>query len=220
MPAAGKTLGEEKRIRTTAASLKRALKGVKGPVALEAVGFYRPIARWLIEQGHDVRLANPRLIPKAKVKTDKKDAKHLAKLLRADLLPESWIPPEETQQLRDLVRHRRFLGEEAGRLKSKIKHDLLKHGHFFDKNPVETINGRAQARKLGIPEITSSINILETLENETKQADAKIKLEANKRPEAKILMTTPGVAEFTALGILEATSNDSQTPRNSPATQA
>jgi len=202
LPAAAKTVGEEKRVRTTAASLKRVLKGVKGPVTLEAVGFYRPVARWLLEQGHDVHLANPRLIPKAKVKTDKKDAKHLAKLLRADLLPESWIPPEEVQQLRDLVRHRRFLGEETGRLKSKIKHDLLKHGHFFDKNPVETINGRAHARRLKIPEVTSSINILETLENETKQADAKIKLEANKRPEAKILMTTPGVAEFTALGIL------------------
>lgn len=199
---AGKEKGEEKRVRTTATGLKNVLKDVSGPVTLEAVGFYRPIARWLVEQGHEVHLANPRLIPKPKVKTDKKDARHLAKLLKADLLPEAWIPPEEIQLLRDLVRHRRFLGEQSGQLKSKVKHDLYKHGHFFEKNPADSKKGRIIARKLQIPEVSSTLNILEAIEQEMKQADATIDLEANKREDARILMTTPGVAELTALGIL------------------
>lgn len=193
--------GNEDRLPTHPVELRRALKHVSGPVALEAVGFYRPVVKWLREDGHDVHLANPRAIPKPKVKTDKKDARHLAKLLRADLLPESWIPPEEIQQLRDLVRHRRFLGEEVGRIKSKIKHDLYKHGHFLDKNPADTQKGQQLARKLNIPEVTGCLNILEALNKEIKDADAKIHAEASKRPDIQLLMTTPGVGAYTALGI-------------------
>lgn len=192
---------ERLRIPTREPELQRALRDVNGTIAIEAVGFYRPIARWLREDGHDVRLANPRAIPKPKVKTDKKDARHLAKLLKGDLLPEAWIPPEEIQRLRDLVRHRRFLGEETGRLKSKIKHDLLKHGHFDEADLADTKKRRDIIAKFGIPEVESSLRLVTFLEEETKIADRKIREEANKRNEVQLLMTIPGVGEQTALGI-------------------
>lgn len=197
----GKKPLREARVKTSPSSLKRVLKDVEGPVALEAVGFYRPIARWLMAEGHEVRLANPRLIPKPKVKTDKKDAKHLAKLLKADLLPEAWIPSEEIQRLRDLVRHRRFLAEEVGRLKAKVKHDLYKHGHFVEKNPADTQKGRTQARKLLIPEVHSTLRILQTFEEEIKAYDRTIREEAAKRSDVQLLTTIPGVGDQTALGI-------------------
>lgn len=193
--------GRELRVPTREKAIQRALKNVAGPVVLEAVGFYRPIAAWLAKGGREVHLANPRLIPKPKVKTDKKDAKHLAKLLKADILPESWIAPEEIEKLRDLVRHRRFLGEECGRLKTKIKADLLKHGHFYETNPADTKKGREIARKHNIPEVTSSLRLLEHIEEETTIADRNIRQEADKRDDVKLLMTIPGVGAQTALGI-------------------
>lgn len=36
-----------------------------------------------------------RIIAEAKIKTDKVDSKNLAKLLRADFLPQSYIPTEQ-----------------------------------------------------------------------------------------------------------------------------
>lgn len=192
---------QEKRIRTTPRSFARVLRGVEGPVVVEAVGFHRPIVRWLEDLDREVHLANTRLIPKPKVKTDKKDAKHLAKLLRGDNLPEAWIPPEDIQRLRDLVRHRRFLGEQTGRLKTKVKHDLLKHGHFLEKNPADSKKGREWARKLQIPEITSCLVLLEALEGEIDVYQEKLESEARARKDVKLIATIPGIAEYTALGI-------------------
>lgn len=205
-------VGRELRIPTNEQAFSKALEGVKGPVVIEAVGFYRPIARWLERQGREVHLANPRLIPKPKVKTDKKDAKHLARLLKADMLPEAWIAPEEIEKLRDLVRHRRFLAEESGKLKTKIKADLLKHGHFYEKNPADSKKGRELARKHKIPEVSSALRILEALEAEMYEADREILNQARARHECQLLMTIPGVGPQTALGIFAEVGNFSRFP--------
>ncbi len=59
-----------------------------------------------------MRLAHPlkvKATAQAKVKTDKIDSETLAHLLRADLLPESYVPPRDIRMLRDRVRLRAFL---------------------------------------------------------------------------------------------------------------
>jgi transposase len=53
--------------------------------------------------------AKVRLIAEARVKTDKVDVLTLAKLLRADMLPEVWVPPLHVRDLRALLSHRRRL---------------------------------------------------------------------------------------------------------------
>lgn len=194
---------EEKRIRTNPISFKRALSKYAGtPLVIEAVGFSRPVARWLREQGHDVRLANTRAIEKPKVKTDRVDAEHLAQLLRVNLLPEAWLAPEDVQKLRDLGRHRRYLGEKRSSIRSKIKHDLLKHGHFLDRNPVETKKGREWLRGLDIVELTSSLNVYELLVKECDEIEAKIETFVEKDERTRILRSIPGVGAFTALMVL------------------
>jgi transposase len=40
------------------------------------------------------------------LKSDKVDALMLAKLLKADLLPTVWIPPETQRHIRELLTHR------------------------------------------------------------------------------------------------------------------
>ena len=53
--------------------------------------------------------AKVKLIADARVKTDRIDVLTLAQLLRADLLPEVWVPPTHVRDLRALLSHRRRL---------------------------------------------------------------------------------------------------------------
>jgi len=192
----------QKRFRTSERSYRRALKKYEGEVVFEAVGFYRPVARWLDDLGYDVHLAHVGRVPKSRQKTDKKDALRLLTLWRGDALPEAYLPPEEVQRLRDLARHRQFLGQESRRLKAKLKQDLYKHGHFVDENPIETERGRAWLRTLEFPEIRSALRVWERVNEEIRAFQERIDAETTDLPEAKLLMSVPGIGAYTALLIL------------------
>src|SRR5215207_4754486 len=56
-----------------------------------------------------VHPAKVKLIAEARVKTDKVDVLTLAQLLRADMLPEVWVPPSHVRDLRALLSHGRRL---------------------------------------------------------------------------------------------------------------
>src|SRR6266566_9145368 len=65
-------------------------------IAVEATYGWEWLAELLEDAGYDVHLAHPsrtRAIAAARVKTDAVDARTLAHLLRADLLPEAYIAP-------------------------------------------------------------------------------------------------------------------------------
>ena len=86
----------------------------------------------LIEgQTPNVSLAHPlktRAMASAMVKTDKIDSKTLAYLLRADMLPEAYIPNRETRDLRETLRYRASLVKMRTQLKNKIHAILSKDG--------------------------------------------------------------------------------------------
>jgi transposase len=77
-------------------------------VALEAAFGWEWLADLLEADGIELHLAHPRqtkAIAAARVKTDAVDARTLAHLLRADLLPEAYVAPREVRQVRELLRH-------------------------------------------------------------------------------------------------------------------
>lgn len=81
-------------------------------VVLEATTNAWTIYDQLVSLVARVVVAHPakvRLIAEARVKTDKVDVLTLAKLLRADMLPEVWVPPTHVRDLRALLSHRRRL---------------------------------------------------------------------------------------------------------------
>ena len=85
-------------------------------VALEATYGWEWLADLLEEAGYELHLAHPlrtKAIAAARVKTDAVDARTLAHLLRADLLPEAYVAPRELRDLRDLLRHRVALTADA-----------------------------------------------------------------------------------------------------------
>lgn len=192
-----------KRFRTRSRSFQRALQEFQGDeVLVEAVGMHRPVAAWLTSMGMHVHLVNVAQLPRLVQKNDEKDAKRLADFFQAGALPEAYLPPERIQLLRDLARHRMFLGQESRRLRSKIMHDLMKHGHFFEANPAETGKGRERIRRLAIPEVNSALNLLEPLLEELANFKRRLEEEAADHPAAQILCTIPGVAAYTALLVL------------------
>jgi transposase len=79
-------------------------------IAMESTGVYwKPIFN-IMEDEFDVVLANPQHIKSLRMnKTDIKDCKRIANLLRHGLVPRSFIPPREIRELRDLNRTRRKL---------------------------------------------------------------------------------------------------------------
>ncbi|MDI6721756.1 MAG: transposase, partial [Candidatus Aenigmarchaeota archaeon] len=65
-----------------------------------------------------------RLIASARIKTDKIDARILAQLLKADMIPESYVSRKEHRQARLLVRNRASLVGVRTQIKNKI-HALM-----------------------------------------------------------------------------------------------
>jgi transposase len=130
--AAGEVL-ESVRIPNDVDSLNRVLDraGVDPEVVLEATyGWYWAVDA-LQEAGARVHLAHPlgvKAFEYRRVKNDERDAKDLADLLRMGRLPEAWIAPPETRELRELVRHRaKLVGIRSG-CKAEVHAVLAKCG--------------------------------------------------------------------------------------------
>jgi transposase len=76
-------------------------------VVMESTGSYWIPVFNLLEGHFTIVLANPEEVKNGKGhKTDRKDAEHLADLLRHNHVRASYIPPEPVRQLRDLTRRR------------------------------------------------------------------------------------------------------------------
>src|SRR5437899_10822166 len=85
------------------------LDGTDASVVMESGRNHQHIYDVLKERGYDVTVAHPlmvKAIAYAKVKTDKVDARVLADLLRADMIPESYVPVRDIREMRDQVSRR------------------------------------------------------------------------------------------------------------------
>ena len=105
--------------------------GVCPEVVLEATyGWY-----WAVDAlqgaGARVHLAHPlgvKAFEYRRVKNDVRDATDLADLLRMGRLPEAWIAPPATRELRELVRHRAKLVALRSQCKAEVHAVLAKCG--------------------------------------------------------------------------------------------
>jgi len=89
---------------------------------MESTGSYW-IPVFNVLEGHfTIVLANPEEVKNRKGhKTDRKDAEHLADLLRHNHVRASYIPPEPVRQLRDLTRRRIQLTQDASRERNRVQ---------------------------------------------------------------------------------------------------
>ncbi len=124
---------ESVRILNDVESLDRVIEraGEDPEVVLEATyGWYWAVDA-LQEAGARVHLAHPlgvKAFEYRRVKNDFRDAADLADLLRMGRLPEAWIAPPATRELRELVRHRAKLVALRSHCKAEIHAVLAKCG--------------------------------------------------------------------------------------------
>jgi transposase len=170
-------------------------------VVMEAGYCWQPVYEWLEKDGYEVKLAHPletKAIAKAKVKTDKIDSRILAHLLRADLVPESWVPPKEVRELRSLVKHRAFLVRMRTKLKNRV-HAELDRRDIDLKIPLFARRGMELLRCLGIDAVNQLLSVIEVLDSQIREASAEIEGLARENEDAMLLTTIPGVGYYNAL---------------------
>jgi len=179
---------EEMRIENTKQSLEQFASKYKGAKAvIEATGNYRFIYD-ILEKHMDVKLAHPyktRAIAEARIKNDSLDAKMLANLLRANLIAESYVPPKEVRELRDLTRTRKSLIEDRNRLKNRVHAILSRNGVIDYPNPF-TKKGKEYLETIDLPEIDRelleiNLSIIDKINEEIKRIDRIIQEKAKQR---------------------------------------
>jgi len=84
--------------------------------------------------GHDCAVVAPSLIPKKaseRVKTNRRDAVTLARLLRSGELTSIWVPDAIHEAVRDLVRAREAAAEDHRKKSQQLLSFLLRHGRIY-----------------------------------------------------------------------------------------
>src|SRR5262245_2812077 len=93
-----------------------------------------PLARRLREAGIGCDVIAPSLTPRKpgdRVKTNRRDARNLARLYRAGELTAIDIPSEAQEAVRDLTRAREDVREDLTRRQHRLSRFLLRHGYKF-----------------------------------------------------------------------------------------
>ncbi len=129
---------EVSRIETTERAIRRFVDRLGGPQALHIVyeagpGGYH-LWRLLTGMGAACDIVAPSLVPVRagdRVKTDRRDAKKLVRLLRAGELVFVAPPSPELEGLRDLIRCREDLRCARTAARHRVLKQLLRHGRIY-----------------------------------------------------------------------------------------
>ncbi len=92
------------------------------------------VYRHLTKAGYACMVIAPSLIPKKagdRVKTDRRDAVSLARLLRAGELTPIWVPDKEQEAMRDLTRAREDMKAMERQSRQRLGGFLLRHGKVY-----------------------------------------------------------------------------------------
>jgi transposase len=87
-----------------------------------------------IRLGHRCSVVTPSMIPRKPgdgIKTNRRDAVQLARLLRAGELTDVWIPDEAHEAIRELIRSRETAVDDLRRKRQGISSMMLRHGRDY-----------------------------------------------------------------------------------------
>lgn len=158
--------------------------------------------------GVDVKIAHPsevKAIAKAKIKTDKRDSKILAHLLRSDLIPEVYTRSDENRRSQRVLRHRAFYVGTMTRVKNKIRvllaqqmielQESLRVKNIFSQKGLTAL----MEARLPYPDrdlLDGLLILYRHLEERIKESNALVKEQYDKLGEAQIISTVPGFGAF------------------------
>jgi transposase len=190
---------------------ERFYRGLEAPalIGIEACGN----SQWFIELaeqlGHLVWVGDAAQIRASYVrrqKTDRRDAGHILRLLMENRFPRLWTPSAEQRDLRQLLIHRHKLVEIRTRIKNGLQHLALNRG-LQKQRALWSVRGRAYLRELPLEGWTARrredlLRLLGELDRHLVELDEAAQQSAEQHPQARLLMTQPGVGPITSLAFV------------------
>jgi len=208
LDASGRVL-QQTRVANDAASWSHYLERWSEPVAMaaEACTFATAFAERVRPRVARLVLAHPqrvKAIASAKLKNDRVDSATLAHLLRADLLPESWISDPATGELREQVRLRASLVTQRTRWKNRVHALLHRYGQRAPDSDLFGRAGRSWLEAIELPagarqQVDTHLRMIDAVNGELQSLDATLGAVAEADADVHGLMTIPGIGPFSAL---------------------
>ncbi len=189
-------------------------------IGMEATGN----SQWFLEMaqdlGHEIWIGDAAQIRASyvrKQKTDKRDAAHILKLVVEGRFPRLWAPDGEQRDLRQLVLHRHKLVEIRSRVKNELQHLSLNKG-MQRQAKLWSQAGQKLLRELPLKPWASCrredlLGLLAMLNQQIGKLDQAVQQAAEEHPQARLLLTQPGVGPNTALAFVLTIGDVSRFPR-------
>lgn len=188
----------------------RGLSGKPVRIGLEATGSYRLFRRLVSGLGHELLVGDPSAIHATiprRQQTDKRDARHILKLLVEDRFPAIWLPSEENEQVRQLLVHRCRMVQLRTRVKNQL--DAVAKDECMLDPRVWQQKRRVQVGALPLTGWRSEqrndlLGLLKELDKRIQPLNKAFRNLADENAEACRLMTPPGVGPIVALAYVQA----------------
>src|SRR5215813_249086 len=186
-----------------------ASQGKKVRVGMEASGHARWFERLLEELKNELWMGDAEVIRAKrgrKPKTDREDALHILNLLLTGDFPKIWVPSWENRDLRQLLWHRHRMVQARTRIMNQLQAVALNEGLLCRKK-LWRERGRQQLESFRLAPWASRrrhdlLELLDRLNPTITELTLAIEREVEKYPEARRLMTHPGVGPLTALAFV------------------
>src|ERR1700733_8144273 len=199
----------ERRLEHEKGEARRFYQGLQGEVVrvgMEAVGNTQWFEHLLAELGQELWIgdaAQIRHLVVRRQKTDRRDARHILQLLIDERFPRLWVPSVAMRDTRQLLRHRQKLVELRTQVKNQLQHLALNQG-VRRKRRLWSEQGRRVLEQLPLQGWTARrrsdlLAMLDRLDQQVGELDGAVRLEAEQRPEVRLLMTHPGVGPVVGL---------------------
>jgi transposase len=186
-----------------------ARRGQPVRVGMEASGHGRWFERLLAELHFELWIGDAAEVRTKRVrkqKTDRQDAQLILKLMLKDDFPRIWVPSWENRDLRQLLWHRHRMVQARTRIMNQLQAVALNEG-LRCKQRLYRERGRQQLESFRLAPWASRrrhdlLELLDRLNPMITELTQAIEREVEKYPEARRLMTHPGVGPLTALAFV------------------
>jgi len=198
---------EERRLRHREEAVKfyRSLAGRKVQVGMEATGNDRWFRKLLSEVGHELLVGDASAIHASaprEQRTDKRDARHILRLLVENRFPAVWQPPADNEEQRQLLLHRCRLVRMRTRIKNQL--DAIAKSEGLTGSRSWSRKRRQQIEALPLAgwyaqRRADLLGQLDETELRIKPLDQAVQTAAERDSNARLLMTHPGVGPVVSL---------------------
>jgi len=175
-------------------------------IGMEATGNCQWFVEMVTAAGHEVWIGDAAKIRASDVrqqKHDKRDAALLLKLLMEGRFPRIWTPSTEQRDLRQLLIHRNKLVRLRAQAKNELQHLAMNRG-VQKKNRLWSEAGRKLLCELPLMHWASRrredlFKVMALLDTQILSLDLAVKAAAENDPNARLLMSQPGIGPVTSL---------------------